>query len=179
MAGEAANGAADAAHSAPGMPQLDFATFPNQIFWLLVALGVIFWILKSIALPRIGAIIEERHDAIANDLERAAEFKRQAEEAELAYNAALAEARSEAQRIANEARAEVQKEVDAAIAKADEQIAAQTAESEARIGEIRAGALEAVEAVAKDVAAEIVGAIDSDLVDADAVNAAVSQRLGG
>jgi len=42
---DAAQGAAGAAHdaaaSAPGMPQLDFSTFPNQIFWLVVTLVVI------------------------------------------------------------------------------------------------------------------------------------------
>lgn len=42
---------APGAESATGMPQLDFATFPNQIFWLIVALGVLYWILSRIALP--------------------------------------------------------------------------------------------------------------------------------
>jgi hypothetical protein len=29
----------------PGMPQLDFSTFPNQIFWLVVTLIAIYFIL--------------------------------------------------------------------------------------------------------------------------------------
>ncbi|MBT6506768.1 MAG: F0F1 ATP synthase subunit B', partial [Marinovum sp.] len=45
---EAAGHAADA--SAPGMPQLDFSTFGNQIFWLVVTLVVIYLILSRIAL---------------------------------------------------------------------------------------------------------------------------------
>ena len=175
MAGEATKGA-DAASS--GMPQLQFSTFPNQIFWLIVALLIIYFVLSRVALPRIGSIIEERHDAIENDLERAAEFKRQAEEAEVAYGKALADARAEAGRIADEAKAAVQKEVDAATAKADAEIAAQTAESEARINEIRDGALAAVDAVAKDTAAAVVAAIDPDLADVDAINAAVAKQLG-
>ena len=54
---EATAGAAETAgHAAEsaGMPQLDFATFPNQIFWLLVALVIIYFVLSKIALPRIG-----------------------------------------------------------------------------------------------------------------------------
>jgi F-type H+-transporting ATPase subunit b len=40
--------AADAAHAAaPGMPQLDFSTFPNQIFWLVVTLVAIYFILSK------------------------------------------------------------------------------------------------------------------------------------
>ena len=45
-----------------GMPQLDFTTFPNQIFWLVVTLIVIYFILTRIALPRIGAVLAERRE---------------------------------------------------------------------------------------------------------------------
>ena len=44
--------ATQGAASAPGMPQLDFSTFGNQIFWLLVTLVVIYMILSRVALPR-------------------------------------------------------------------------------------------------------------------------------
>ena len=42
------------------MPQLDFSTFPNQIFWLVVTLVVIYLVLSRVALPRIGGILAER-----------------------------------------------------------------------------------------------------------------------
>ena len=41
----------------PGMPQLDVSSFPNQIFWLIVTLGVIYFVLSRFALPRIGAVL--------------------------------------------------------------------------------------------------------------------------
>ena len=72
-AAHAAAGAADHAASAPGMPQLDFSTFGNQIFWLLVVLAVIYWVLSRIALPRIGGVISDRQGAITGDL--MAEYK--------------------------------------------------------------------------------------------------------
>ena len=56
---DAAQGAAGHAESAGGMPQLDFSTFPNQIFWLLVTLVVIYFVLSRIALPRIAAVLSE------------------------------------------------------------------------------------------------------------------------
>ena len=52
---DVAHGAAGAAEA--GMPQLDFSTFPNQIFWLLVTLAVIYFVLSRVALPRIGAVL--------------------------------------------------------------------------------------------------------------------------
>ncbi len=53
-----------AADAAPGMPQLDFGHFPNQIFWLVVTLVVIYLILSRVALPRIGSILAQRQGTI-------------------------------------------------------------------------------------------------------------------
>lgn len=179
----ASNGLADAlgvdAHgSAPGMPQLDFSSFPNQIFWLLVTLVVIYLILSRVALPRIGAILAERAGTITNDIAAAEDLKAKAVEAEEAYNKALADARAEAQRIIAEAKAEMQNELDDAIAQADAEIAARAAEAEKAIAEIRAGTLEAVKVVATDTAGALVAALGSPVDDA-AVASAVDARLKG
>ena len=169
--------AAKAAESA-GMPQLDFSTFPNQIFWLVVTLVVIYLVLSKVALPRIASVLADRQGTITNDVAAAEELKAKAAEAEEAYNKALADARSEAQKIAADAKAEMQAEVDVAMAKADAEIAARTAESEARIAEIREGAAAAIQDVAKDAAKEVVLAMGVD-VDASAVEAAVTSRTKG
>jgi len=171
--------AAHAAEASVGMPQLDFATFPNQIFWLVVSIIVLYFIVAKVALPRIGSVIEDRHNAVANDIEQAAEFKRKAEEAEAAYNAALTEARAQAMQIAGEAKAEIKADVDAAIAKADAEIAAKSAESAVRIDEIRASALKSIEEVAGVAANDIVAAIMPSATDEKALKAAVAARLKG
>lgn len=177
-AADAAHGAAGHAASAPGMPQLDFTTFGNQIFWLLVVLAVIYWVLSRIALPRIGGVISDRQGAITGDLMAAEEFKQKAKEAEAAYDKALADARAEAGKIIAANKAEMQKELDAAIAHADAEIGARAAESEKRIGEIRASAVEDARSVAREVTAALVekfgGAVDHNLV-----GEAVDQRLKG
>lgn len=189
---EAAHGAAgshgaDAAHAAAagghgaeaaGMPQLEFGTFPNQIFWLIVALVAIYFILSKVALPRIAGILADRQDAITNDIAAAEELKFKAQEAEAAYDKALADARSEAMRIANETRAAMQAELDEAIAKADADIGERAAESEKAISEIRASAMESVEAVAKDTTGALVAALGGT-ADEGRINAAVDARLKG
>jgi F-type H+-transporting ATPase subunit b len=172
------SGAAAAERGATGLPQLAVDTFASQIPWLLVTLVVLYLILSKVALPKIGGVIEERHDAIEDDLDRAADFKRKSEEAGAAYDKALADARAQAQEIAAATRAAIQVDVDAAIAKADAEIAAKTAEGEKRIAEIRAGALASVEQVASEVAEALVAAIAPEAADADAVKAGVSARLG-
>ncbi|MFN6978117.1 MAG: F0F1 ATP synthase subunit B' [Gemmobacter sp.] len=163
---------------AVGMPQLDTSTFANQIFWLLIALGAIYWILTRIALPRIEAILTERKGTITNDLLAAEELKGKAKAAEAAYGEALAQARAEANRIVAEARAAIQVELDAATAKADAEIAARVAESESRIMAIRATAVEGVTLVANDTAEALVAALGGK-TDAATVSAAVAARLKG
>jgi len=161
------------------MPQLDFALFPNLIFWLVVALVALYFILTRVALPRIGAILAERNDAISNDLEMAAIYKRRAQEAEAGYNAALAKARDEAQKIAAETRAQINRELAALTAKADAEIGARAEESAGRIREIEASAAESVSEVARATAAEIVEALGPRPASAKAIEAAVAARLKG
>lgn len=175
---EAAGHGADAAASAPGMPQLDFATWGNQIFWLCLTLVVIYLVLSRVALPRIAAVLADRQGTITNDIAAAEKLKQQAVEAEEAYNKALADARAEAQSIVAANKAEMQAELDVALAKADAEIAAKAAESEKAIAEIRAGARASIEEVAKDTAAALVAALGGKADDA-AVNAAVTERMKG
>lgn len=160
------------------MPQLDFSTFPNQIFWLLITLIVIYFILSRVALPRIGAVLAERQGTITNDIAAAEELKAKAKEAEAAYEQALIDARAEAGKIVAAAKAEIQQELDVQMQKADAQIAVKTAESEKAMAEIQAGAADAVKAVAKDAAKEIVLAMGGK-ADAKAVTAAVTARMKG
>ena len=178
MATEATDAAHGAEAASPGMPQLDFSTFPNQIFWLVVTLVVIYMVLSKVALPRIASVLAERQGTITNDIAAAEDLKHKAAEAEQAYEKALADARGEASRIAAETKAAMQAEVEVAIQKADAEISARASEGEARINEIRDGAAAAIREVANDTAKEVVSALGID-VDASAVTAAVNSRAKG
>jgi len=179
---EAGHGAAEMAHGGghyEGMPQLNFEWFPNQMFWLVVTLVVIYLILVKVALPRIANVLSDRAKAISSDLEQAELLKQKAAAAEDAYNKALADARAEAGRIVAETKAEIQKDLDVAIEKADAEIAAKAAESEAAIAEIRAGAVEAIEVVAKDTAEAIIASVLPAVGDEKSIAAAVKTRMKG
>ncbi|RJL01833.1 F0F1 ATP synthase subunit B' [Paracoccus aestuarii] len=170
--------AAGHAGEAAGLPQLDIATFGNQIFWLVVTLVVLYLVLSRVALPRIAAVLSDRQGAVTGDLMAAEEFKLKAREAEAAYDKALADARAEAQSIVARNRAEIQAQLDEAIAKADAEIAARTAESEIRIREIRASADASAREVAQDVTAELVRSFGGQADDA-AIRNALDGRMKG
>jgi len=172
-AGQAVAGAEKA-----GMPQLDFSTFSNQIFWLVITLVVIYFVLSRIALPRIGGALADRAGTITNDLAEAEDLKSRALEAEQAYEKALADARAEAQNINVAMRAEIQGQIDEELAKADAEISARTEEAAAALAEIRSSAKANVKTVAKATAKEIVAAMGGK-ADAKTVTAAVTERMKG
>ncbi|MGI3169320.1 F0F1 ATP synthase subunit B' [Pseudooceanicola sp. C21-150M6] len=173
-----ATGVAEHAASTPGMPQLNFDHWGNQIFWLIVTLVVIYFILSRVALPRISAVLAERAGAITNDIAAAEDLKQKAKDAEAAYEKALADARAEANEIVAKTRADIQADLNAAIAKADAEISARQAEGEKAIAEIRANALVSVEAVAKDTAQAVVASLGFS-ADSAAIDKAVTDRMKG
>lgn len=168
----------DSHGGAIGMPQLCGDWFPNQIFWLVITLVVIYLILSKIALPRIATVLAERQGTITNDIAAAEELMLQVKEAEASYNQALADARAEAQKIVAEAKADIQTELDKSIAEADAEIAVKTAESEKAIAEIRDTAMESVREVAQATAGDIVAALGGS-ADVKTIDAAVAAQMKG
>lgn len=169
---------ADTAATGPGMPQLDVTTFSNQIFWLVVAMVVLYFVMSRVALPRVASVLADRRSAITADIAAAEEYKLKALEAEEAFKKAEADARAEAGRIVEAAKAEMQEALNAQIAKADAEIAAKSAESEKRIREITANAVEMVNDVSTDVTKDILAAFDVK-ADARSVTAAVKAQMKG
>jgi len=128
-------------------------------------------------LPKISGALEDRHNAIADDLDKAAELKKQAEDAEAAHAAALASAKADANKIIAETQAEIDAELATASAEAEAEIAARTAESEVRIGEVRATAATNAASIATDTAQAIIDKLAPGLSDKSAVEAAVGRAL--
>jgi len=166
--------AAEAGEKA-GLPQLDASTWPSQLFWLAVTFGLLYWLMSSLFLPRIGAALEERRDRIADDLDKAAESKREAEEAEAAFNQSLADARGKAQAIAAEAREEVGAEVAEMQKDAEADLAQKTAAAEKRIDDMKANAAAKVREAAGDTTRAIVEALILETPTDAVVSAAVGK----
>ena len=123
------------------MPQLEMGDYAPQIFWLVVTFVVLMVIMWSVGLPRIRRVIEAREGKIADDLSRAEAFKKEAEAALEAYEAALAEARSTAHGVIAEAQAKLDAEAAELRERLDAELAAKAEEAEGRIRETRESAL--------------------------------------
>jgi F-type H+-transporting ATPase subunit b len=138
------------------MPQLNPLDWGPQLVWLLITFGALYLLMVYVALPRIGGVIEKRAAHIANDLAEADRLRRKTEEAIAAYEQALAEAKQKAHSIVEEGRAALNEETAQQRAKLEADLAEKSAEAEARIEAAKTSAMKDVNAVAADVAADIV-----------------------
>lgn len=177
MAGAAAATEATAAESGGGLPQMDFKTYPSQIFWLAVTFGLLYWMMSTIILPRLGGAIETRRDRIAADLDRAAESRREATEAEAAYGRALADARAKAQGIAADTRTKLNADIAAMQASMEKDIAGKTAAAETRIAAMKRDAALRVKDAAADTTKSVVEALIQETPVDDIVRTAVSRAM--
>jgi F-type H+-transporting ATPase subunit b len=138
------------------MPQLNPLDWAPQLIWLVITFGVLYLLMKWVALPKIGSVIEMRQGRIAGDLEAADKLRRETQEAIAAYEQALAEAKARAHGIVQEARNKLKDEVAAERTALERDLSAKSAEAEAQIHQAKVSALKEVNAVASETAAEIV-----------------------
>lgn len=161
-----------------GFPPFDTATFPSQLFWFAIVFATLYYMMSNVIIPRLGGIVEGRKAKIASDLAEASHMQTKAAAAGEAYEKALADARANAQTIAQSTRDKLNAETEAKRKAVDTELAAKLAASEAQVVAMKNRAMENVGAVA----AEAVGAILDKLIgkkpDADAVSSALKNVLG-
>ena len=156
-----------------GLPQMCPDSVVPQLAWLVVSFLLLYVVMARIILPRIGGVLEERRDKIANDLDKANAQKREADEALKAYEEALATARARAQAIAKETQDKLRTETDRLKAVIDAKLAKEAEAAEARIKATKTAALGNLNALAADVAGVVVNKLLGESADAGAVAAAV------
>jgi F-type H+-transporting ATPase subunit b len=135
----------------------------------------LFLLLAYVALPRLGAVIDNRRQRIEADLEAARAAMQSADAAISAQREATQAARSEAQAAVNAAMQAAQQEMDAKAEALNAALAKQVADAEARIDQSRKAALGAVQQVASDTVGALLTKLGAS-ADAGQVQAAVRSQ---
>jgi F-type H+-transporting ATPase subunit b len=154
-------------------PPFNAHTFPSQLVWLVLSFVLLYALMAKWALPQVAGVIEGRQKGIADDLAEADRLKRQSEEAIAAYEKALADARANAQAIANETREKQAAEADATRKRLEDDLNRKLADSEKTIAATKQAAMANVRGIAQDTASAIVerliGTKPADQAVSDAV----------
>ncbi|HEY5827549.1 MAG: F0F1 ATP synthase subunit B [Hyphomicrobiaceae bacterium] len=173
MAQKAGTSVPESGAHAKVFPPLDPNTFAPQLVWLALTFGLLYLILKRVALPRVGEVIEERADRVKRDLAQAEKLKTDTAAALAEYEQALAEARTKSNALAKAARDKLTAEIDGERAKVEALIAAKLTEAERRIADTKTRALANV----SDIAGEVAGAIVARLTGKEATKDEVAKAL--
>ncbi|MEQ8656562.1 MAG: F0F1 ATP synthase subunit B [Hyphomicrobiales bacterium] len=155
-------------------PPFDTSTYASQLLWLVIAFGLVYYVISKIAGPRISGILEDRHDRIASDLAEAERLKRETDEAMDTYEKALTDARARAQSLANETRDKLTAETTAKRQASEEALSAKLADAETRINTIKSEALSQVDSIATEAVSAIMEKLAPKAPTAAAVTKAVA-----
>ncbi len=170
----------EALHGPEGgaFPPFESQTFPSQILWLAITFGLFYMFMNRVVVPRIGGILEHRRDRIAQDLDEANRLKEEADAAIAAYEQDLATARNKASEIGQEARDKAKAAADAERSKVEAELSERMAEAEKSIADIKAKALGEVDAIATDIATDLVKHLLGGTATKAEVDAAVRDAAG-
>ena len=151
--------ASNSDNSAVGMPQLDFSTFPNQIFWLVVFCVVLFAIVKFFIIPRMEDIFANRRKIIDGNIAKAEEIRLRVSEIEKQIEEELQKAKSQCDEIMSNSGNDIKEQM--ALALEDSKIATTQliSEAEGRLKELRDGSEAAIEKISEELASEIISKI--------------------
>jgi F-type H+-transporting ATPase subunit b len=159
-------------------PPFDPASFGGQLLWLAITFGALYLLMSRVALPQIGSILETRRARIEGDLAEAERLRKETEKAAAAYEAALADARKNAQGIAEETRASIKADIDNRRATVEAGVNQRITEAEARIAADKARALANVDEIAADTAQALVARIAGDATAEEARDAVATVNRG-
>lgn len=158
-------------------PPFDPSTFSTQLIWLAITFAFLYFMLSRVALPRIGGIIEARKARIEGDLKEAERLRQETDKAVAAYEAALAEARKNASKIAEDTRQAIRDDIDGKRKVVETDLSTRMSEADARIQASKATAMGSVEAIAAETAQALVAQLGGGATEAEAL-AAVAEAKG-
>ncbi|WDR02523.1 F0F1 ATP synthase subunit B [Devosia algicola] len=155
---------ADATHSSTGVPAehgeafppFDPSTFGTQLIWLVITFAALYVAISRLALPRIGAILDDRKARIDGDLNAADASRQKTDAAIAAYEAELADARAKSHALAEETRQGIKADIDAKRQSVEADLSKKVAEAEARIQATKTEALGHVGEIAADTVEALV-----------------------
>ena len=175
MAAETLN--TELSHEASGhavFPPFESRTFSSQLLWLAISFGLLYYLMSKVALPRIAAVLEKRRLTIASQLDDAAVMQAKAKDASDAQDKSIADAKTNAQALAQRARDTLAAESDAGRTTLEAELEGKLAAAEATIADTTAKAMATVDSIATEAAHAIVERLTGKAAGADVVASAIA-----
>ncbi len=146
-----------------GMPQLDFSTFSNQTFWLVLVLLCLFLMIRVLVIPRMDNILTNRRKVIEEDLIGAETLRDSAAQLRESINNEVDSARSRAAEILKKNKDKIKSDYEAGMSEASEITEKLLEDSEKRIVKMEKSADQEIEKICGKLVPEIIEKIAPEL----------------
>ena len=135
---------------AAGLPQLDIATYPPQLIWLVITFAALLTLMSRVSLPRISQVLEERQHKIEDNLKKAESYREDAAIAAKSYTKAQEEARTNAYAIIIETHKRIAMDIAEKQEELSERLEKEINVAEDRIQAAKEVAMAAIDKVARE-----------------------------
>jgi F-type H+-transporting ATPase subunit b len=142
--------------SSGGMPQIDFSTFPNQAFWLVITLLCLFMMVRLLIIPRMDNILANRRKVIEEDLVGAEKFRDAAEELRHALTSEIDSARTRSNEILSKTKQKSKSNYKKGMAEASEMTTKLLVDSDKLIGKMQKDAAKQVDQISDEIVPELI-----------------------
>ena len=162
---------------AAGLPQLDIATYPPQLIWLVITFAALLTLMSRVSLPRISQVLEERQHKIEDKLKKAESYREDAAIAAKSYTKAQEEARTNAYAIIIETHKRIAMDIAEKQEELSEKLEKEINVAEDRIQAAKEVAMAAIDKVATDVALNTTEKILGETLNKKDVSKVISEVL--
>lgn len=135
-----------------GLPQLDFTTYTEQIFWLFVFFIILYVFFSKKTLPEVSSTIERRKEQIQGDLDNAESLREDADKVQQAYEDILSDARTKSTDAFSAMETEIKAKNEKQLAAFKERSLKATEKTEASIEAAKSDAIGDMNSIAAEVA---------------------------
>ena len=157
------------------MPQLDVSTFTSQIFWLLICFFSMMFIMSKFIIPKIADIMEQRQRKIDGYLNKASQFKQEAEATLKKYQDALAQATAKANKSLSDTKEEMNQLITQRQTELEASLQKKIKDGEKEINQEKEKALKEVKAISEKLSLEVIKKIGITTIQASDIKATIKE----
>lgn len=163
--------------SSEGMPQLDVATYPSLIFWLVLTFTFTFFVLKYYVTPKMSEILNDRKEKIDADLFEAKQYREKAENSKMDQEQSILDAKEESIIIVKDAVEKSKSQLLINESRAKEKLSKKLEDAEKNILNAKNDSLKIVNEVASDIAVIISDKVSGINISKDLILKIVNDKI--
>lgn len=139
-----------------GFPQLDFHTYPSQIFWLVITFAIMYLMMSKVVIPPIRDLVDARNAKRKSDLDKAEKLSNETHKIMKDYETALEGARVMAAQTLLSTERNIKIDTDVSRETFTLRLENELNEAETTINKVKEQALESISDISAEIAKDMV-----------------------